>query len=57
MILKNYQVIEIKQVKSLPLRSGSKKGELKKVSLQMLLKKNVEKMSALGPQQMLLKTL
>ena len=28
-----------------------------KVSLQMLLKKNVQKMSALGPEQMLLKTL
>ena len=52
-----FQVIEIKQVNFCLATVARKKGGLNlKVSLQKLLKTNVEKMSAFGPEQKLLKT-
>jgi hypothetical protein len=51
------QVIEIKQVNFSLRGSREKKGGLNlEVSLQKLLKTHVEKMSAFGPEQKLLKT-
>jgi hypothetical protein len=53
----DFQVIEIKQVNFSLQRSGAKKGGLNlKVSLEKLLKTNVEEMSAFGSEQKLLKT-